>query len=64
MIELYLLIIFQTALCNTALDNPGKITSHDIANYLLEYYPTDTLLFHSDVSLVIHLNRFTRLHFV
>ncbi|XP_063838556.1 ATP synthase mitochondrial F1 complex assembly factor 2 [Ostrinia nubilalis] len=37
-----------TALCNTALDNPGKITSHDIASYLLDCYPTDTLLFHSD----------------
>ncbi|CAH2067111.1 unnamed protein product, partial [Iphiclides podalirius] len=37
-----------TALCNTALDNPGKLTSHDIAIYLLEYLSTDTLLFHSE----------------
>ncbi|XP_004930951.1 ATP synthase mitochondrial F1 complex assembly factor 2 isoform X1 [Bombyx mori] len=37
-----------TALCNTALDNPGKLTSHDIVNYLLEHYPTDTLLFYSE----------------
>lgn len=37
-----------TALCNTALDNPGKLTSHDIASYLLDYFSTDTLLFHSE----------------
>ncbi|XP_026757192.2 ATP synthase mitochondrial F1 complex assembly factor 2 [Galleria mellonella] len=37
-----------TTLCNTALDNPGKLTVHDIANYLLDYFPTDTLLFHSE----------------
>ncbi|XP_075991635.1 ATP synthase mitochondrial F1 complex assembly factor 2 homolog l(2)k14505 [Anticarsia gemmatalis] len=37
-----------TALCNTALDNPGKLTSHDIATYLLDYFSTDTLLFYSE----------------
>lgn len=37
-----------TALCNTALDNPGKLTSHDITSYLLDYFATDTLLFHSE----------------
>ncbi|CAK1602947.1 unnamed protein product [Parnassius mnemosyne] len=37
-----------TALCNTALDNPGKLTSHDITSYLLDYLSTDTLLFHSE----------------
>ncbi|XP_072936882.1 ATP synthase mitochondrial F1 complex assembly factor 2 [Epargyreus clarus] len=37
-----------TALCNTALDNPGKINSHDITSYLLDYLTTDTLLFYSD----------------
>ncbi|XP_063376513.1 ATP synthase mitochondrial F1 complex assembly factor 2 [Cydia fagiglandana] len=37
-----------TALCNTAIDNPGKLTSHDIASYLLDFLPTDTLLFHSE----------------
>ncbi|KAG6460887.1 hypothetical protein O3G_MSEX012279 [Manduca sexta] len=37
-----------TALCNTALDNPGKLTSHDIVTYLLEYFPTDTLLFYNE----------------
>ncbi|XP_068621222.1 ATP synthase mitochondrial F1 complex assembly factor 2 [Battus philenor] len=37
-----------TALCNTALDNPGKLTSHDIAIYLLDYLSTDTLLFYSE----------------
>ncbi|XP_059060448.1 ATP synthase mitochondrial F1 complex assembly factor 2 isoform X1 [Achroia grisella] len=37
-----------TALCNTALDNPGKLTTHGIASYLLDYFPTDTLLFHSE----------------
>ncbi|CAK1550079.1 unnamed protein product [Leptosia nina] len=37
-----------TALCNTALDNPGKLTKHDIAIHLLEYFSTDTILFFSD----------------
>ncbi|CAH2988872.1 unnamed protein product [Chilo suppressalis] len=41
-------IMHLTALCNTALDNPGKITSHDITSYLIDYFPTDTLLFHSE----------------
>ncbi|XP_053605946.1 ATP synthase mitochondrial F1 complex assembly factor 2 [Plodia interpunctella] len=41
-------VMHLTALCNTALDNPGKLTSHDITSYLLNYLPTDTLLFHSD----------------
>lgn len=41
---------FQTALCNTALDNPGKLTSHDIVSYLLDFIATDTLLFYSEVS--------------
>ncbi|XP_073941991.1 ATP synthase mitochondrial F1 complex assembly factor 2 homolog l(2)k14505 [Choristoneura fumiferana] len=37
-----------TALCNTALDNPGKLSPHDITTYLLDFLPTDTLLFHSE----------------
>ncbi|XP_045511673.1 ATP synthase mitochondrial F1 complex assembly factor 2 [Colias croceus] len=37
-----------TALCNTALDNPGKLNKHDIASYLIDYIATDTLLFYSD----------------
>ncbi|XP_041980219.1 ATP synthase mitochondrial F1 complex assembly factor 2 [Aricia agestis] len=37
-----------TALCNTAQDNPGKLTSHDIASYLLDFIETDTLLFYSE----------------
>ncbi|KAM3964864.1 ATP synthase mitochondrial F1 complex assembly factor 2 homolog l(2)k14505 [Aphomia sociella] len=37
-----------TALCNTSLDNPGKLTAHDITSYLIDYFPTDTLLFHSE----------------
>ncbi|XP_034826037.1 ATP synthase mitochondrial F1 complex assembly factor 2 [Maniola hyperantus] len=37
-----------TALCNTALDNPGKLNSHDIASYLLDFIATDTLLFYSE----------------
>lgn len=40
----------QTALCSTALDNPRKLSSYDIVTYILEYYPTDTLLFFSEVS--------------
>lgn len=42
--------LFQTALCNISLDNPGKLSPHDIVSYILEYFPTDTLLFHTDVS--------------
>ncbi|KAJ0181986.1 hypothetical protein K1T71_002708 [Dendrolimus kikuchii] len=41
-------IMHLTALCNTALDNPGKLTKHDIVSYILDYFPTDTLLFVSD----------------
>lgn len=37
-----------TALCNTALDNPGKLNSHDLASYLLDYFSTDTILFYSE----------------
>ncbi|XP_047544559.1 ATP synthase mitochondrial F1 complex assembly factor 2 [Vanessa atalanta] len=37
-----------TALCNTSLDNPGKLSSHDITSYLLDFIATDTLLFHSE----------------
>ncbi|CAH2231765.1 jg7178 [Pararge aegeria aegeria] len=37
-----------TALCNTAIDNPGKINLHDIASYLLDFIATDTLLFYSE----------------
>lgn len=37
-----------TALCNTAVDNPGNLTRHDITSYILEYIATDTLLFHSE----------------
>lgn len=54
-------LLFQTALCNTALDNPGKLTSHDIVSHILEYFSTDTLLFHTDVStyLLVMLSRST-----
>ncbi|XP_022122209.2 ATP synthase mitochondrial F1 complex assembly factor 2 [Pieris rapae] len=37
-----------TALCNTAMDNPGKLNKHDIAIHLLEFLTTDTILFFSD----------------
>ncbi|CAG9098475.1 unnamed protein product [Plutella xylostella] len=37
-----------TALCNTAMDNPGKLTKHDIASYLMDFIATDTLLFASE----------------
>ncbi|CAB3230789.1 unnamed protein product [Arctia plantaginis] len=37
-----------TAICNTALDNPGKVTSHDIASFLLDHLSTDTILFYSE----------------
>uniref|UniRef100_A0A2A4IY97 ATP synthase mitochondrial F1 complex assembly factor 2 n=1 Tax=Heliothis virescens TaxID=7102 RepID=A0A2A4IY97_HELVI len=41
-------VMHLTALCNIALDNPGKLTPHDIAIYFLEYISTDTLLFYSE----------------
>lgn len=36
-----------TALSNTALDNPNKLTKLDIINYLLSFIETDTILFHN-----------------
>lgn len=36
-----------TALCNTSLDNPNRLTKPDMVNYLLNFLPTDTVLFHS-----------------
>ncbi|XP_063700500.1 ATP synthase mitochondrial F1 complex assembly factor 2 [Culicoides brevitarsis] len=36
-----------TALVNTAVDNPNKLTKIDIVNYLINYIQTDTVLFHS-----------------
>jgi ATP synthase mitochondrial F1 complex assembly factor 2 len=35
-----------TALSNTALDNPNRLTKMDIVNFLLNYAETDTILFH------------------
>lgn len=36
-----------TALCNTSLDNPNRLDKHDMINYLLNFLPTDTVLFQS-----------------
>lgn len=36
-----------TALSNTAIDNPNKLTKLDIINYLLNFAETDTILFHN-----------------
>lgn len=36
-----------TALCNTALDNPNRLGKPDMVNYLLNFLPTDTILFQS-----------------
>ncbi|XP_077286235.1 ATP synthase mitochondrial F1 complex assembly factor 2 homolog l(2)k14505 [Arctopsyche grandis] len=36
-----------TSLCSTALDNPNHLTKFDLANYLINYLTTDTLLFQS-----------------
>lgn len=35
-----------TALSNTALDNPNRLTKLDIVNFILHYAETDTVLFH------------------
>lgn len=37
-----------TALCNTFLDNPNRLDKPDMVNYLLNFLPTDTVLFQSD----------------
>lgn len=49
-------LFFQTTLCNTALDNPNKITKTDVANYLLTYLPTDSILYHSSVSICYYIS--------
>jgi ATP synthase F1 complex assembly factor 2 len=36
-----------TALSNTAIDNPNKLTKLDMINYLLTFAETDTILFHN-----------------
>lgn len=38
----------QTALCNTAIDNPNHLQKEDIINYLLNCVQTDTVLFHAE----------------
>ena len=37
-----------TALSNTVLDNPNRLTKLDIINFLLSYAETDTVLFHNE----------------
>ncbi|XP_058806589.1 ATP synthase mitochondrial F1 complex assembly factor 2 [Phymastichus coffea] len=41
-------IMHLTALCSTVLDNPNKLTKEDIANYIVNFLETDTLLFQSN----------------
>lgn len=36
-----------TALCNTAIDNPQRLHKEDIVNYMMNFLPTDTILFHT-----------------
>ncbi|KAJ6649694.1 ATP synthase mitochondrial F1 complex assembly factor 2 [Pseudolycoriella hygida] len=36
-----------TALCSTAIDNPNRLTKEDMVNFMLNFVPTDTVLFHS-----------------
>ena len=38
----------QTALCSTVIDNPNKLNKLDIANYIVNFLETDTLLFQSN----------------
>lgn len=49
--KFYFVFQFQTQLANTAQDNPNKLTKFDVINYILNYIPTDTILFHSEVDL-------------
>lgn len=37
-----------TSLVNTSLDNPNHLTKLDVVNYMLDYLPTDTILYHSE----------------
>lgn len=38
-----------TALVNTMIDNPNKLSKLDIINYLVNYIQTDTVLFYTFV---------------
>lgn len=42
-----------SALCFTAIDNPNNLNKLDMVNYLLNFIPTDTVLFQYDVSVSI-----------
>lgn len=44
-----MILILQTALCSTVLDNPNKLSKIDITEYFINYLTTDTLLFQSHV---------------
>lgn len=46
------LLIFQTGLCNTVLDNPNKLTKEDIVQKIIKYLETDTILYTSGVSIM------------
>uniref|UniRef100_A0A182J5K9 ATP synthase mitochondrial F1 complex assembly factor 2 n=1 Tax=Anopheles atroparvus TaxID=41427 RepID=A0A182J5K9_ANOAO len=37
-----------TALSSTVIDNPHSLQKHDMVNYLVNYFNTDTILFHSN----------------
>lgn len=39
-----------SALCFTSVDNPNNLTKPDMVNYLLNFLPTDTVLFQTQVS--------------
>lgn len=39
----------QNELCNTVIDNPNNLQRVDLVNYLMNYVPTDTILFQSMV---------------
>nr|CAD7593792.1 unnamed protein product [Timema genevievae] len=43
-----------SALCSTAIDNPNHLNKFDLVNHILSFLDTDTVLFHSYVS--IHQN--------
>ena len=44
-----------TGLCNVCIDNPTKITKYDLADSILSFLDTDTILFFSDVSIIFKL---------
>ncbi|XP_055853297.1 ATP synthase mitochondrial F1 complex assembly factor 2-like [Episyrphus balteatus] len=42
-----------SALCFTSMDNPNHLSKPEMVNYMLNFLPTDTVLYQTEVSLFI-----------